>query len=72
MIRFTIEEENLLAILPEELDTKQALFELDRLYHIEEEDDEMQNLILQCRLKIEDMQDGKMEQYPLCVAEDIS
>ena len=52
MIRFTIEEENLLAILPEGLDNKQTLFELDRLYHLEE-DKEMQNLILQCKESVD-------------------
>lgn len=71
MIRFTIEEENLLAILPKELNSKQTLFELDRLCHLEK-DDEMQNLILQCRLKIEGIQGESMEQYPLCVAEEMS
>ena len=71
MIQFTIEEENLLAILPQGLNTRQTLFELDLLYHLEE-DKEMQNLILQCKRKIEGMQDESLENYPFCVAEEMS
>jgi hypothetical protein len=32
----------------------------------------MQSLILQCQRKIEGAQDGSLENYPLCVAEEIS
>ncbi len=71
MIRFTIEEENLLAILQEGLDNKQTLFELDRLYHLEE-DEAMQSLILQCKRKIEGIKRETMENYTNCIAEEIS
>lgn len=60
MMLFTIEEENLLATLPEGLDTKQTLFELDRLYHLEN-DQEMQALVLQCKHKIEVIQDVDLD-----------
>ena len=65
-----VEEENLLAILPEGLDTKQTFFELDRLYHLEEDED-MHQLILQCRHKIEGVQDLALDEYPIYVAEEI-
>lgn len=60
-----------MAILSEGLDIKQTLFELDRLYHLEE-DQEMQSLILQCKRRIEGIGDLSLDQYPLCVTEEFS
>jgi hypothetical protein len=67
---FTVEEENLLAILPEGLDKDQIIFELERMFHLEE-GEEMKVLIHQCKMNLEGIEDIALENSYFTLAENL-
>lgn len=65
---FTVEAENLLAVLPEGLDKKQTIFQLDRIFH-QEEDEEIKSLIIQGKSKLENLYNIAFDESPYILVE---